>query len=152
MVRTGGALFGDTVIERTEYKKVMQFKSHVASVNSYPAGNTVGYDRTYTLARDSKLANITVGYADGYRRVFTNKGIVLINGHRVPVVGKVSMNTLMVDVTDVPSVRPGDEVVLFGKQGAVETSQTEMEEANGALLADLYTVWGSANPKILVDK
>ncbi len=152
MVRTGGALFGDTVIERTEYKKVMQFKSHVASVNSYPAGNTVGYDRTYTLARDSKLANITVGYSDGYRRVFTNKGIVLINGHRVPVVGKVSMNTLMVDVTDVPSVRPGDEVVLFGKQGAVETSQTEMEEANGALLADLYTVWGSANPKILVDK
>ncbi len=152
MVRTGGALFGDTVIGRTEYQKVMQFKSHVAAVNSYPAGNTVGYDRTYTLARDSKLANITVGYSDGYRRVFTNKGIVLINGHRVPVVGKVSMNTLMVDVTDAPDVKAGDEVVLFGKQGAVETSQTEMEEANGALLADLYTVWGSANPKILVEK
>ena len=60
----------------------MQFKSHVASVNSYPAGNTVGYDRTFTLTRDSKLANITVGYSDGYRRVFTNKGVVLINGQR----------------------------------------------------------------------
>ena len=124
----------------------------MASVNSYPKGNTVGYDRTYTLARDSKLANITVGYSDGYRRAFTNKGIVLINGHRVPVVGKVSMNTLMVDVTDVPTVKSGDEVVLFGKQGNVQTSQAEVEDINGALLADLYTVWGNSNPKVLVDQ
>ncbi|UVJ45768.1 alanine racemase [Pseudomonas sp. LS1212] len=152
MVRTGGALFGDTVVSHTEYQRAMQFKSHVASVNSYPAGNTVGYDRTYTLARDSKLANITVGYSDGYRRVFTNKGVVLINGHRLPVVGKVSMNTLMVDVTDAPDVKSGDEVVLFGKQGAGEISQAEIEEINGALLADLYTVWGNSNPKVLVDK
>ncbi|MDH4612140.1 alanine racemase [Pseudomonas sp. BN102] len=152
MVRTGGALFGDTVPARTEYKRVMQFKSHVASVNSYPAGNSVGYDRTFTLGRDSRLANITVGYSDGYRRVFTNKGHVLIQGHRVPVVGKVSMNTLMVDVTDFPGVKAGDEVVLFGKQGASEIAQSEMEDINGALLADLYTVWGSANPKILVEQ
>ncbi|AJG12956.1 alanine racemase [Pseudomonas shirazica] len=151
MVRTGGALFGDTVPTRTEYQRVMQFKSHVAAVHSYPAGNTVGYDRTFTLARDSRLANITVGYSDGYRRVFTNKGHVLINGHRVPVVGKVSMNTLMVDVTDFPDVKGGNEVVLFGKQAGGEITQAEIEEINGALLADLYTVWGSSNPKILVD-
>ena len=151
MVRTGGALFGDTVPARTEYQRAMQFKSHVAAVHSYPAGNTVGYDRTFTLARDSRLANITVGYSDGYRRVFTNKGHVLINGHRIPVVGKVSMNTLMVDVTDFPDVKGGNEVVLFGKQAGGEITQAEMEEINGALLADLYTVWGSSNPKILVD-
>lgn len=128
----------------------MQFKTHVASVNSYPAGNTVGYDHTFTLTRDSKLANITVGYSDGYHRVFTNKGVVLIEGRRVPVVGKVSMNTLMVDVTDVPEVKAGDEVVLFGKQGGAEVTQAEIEEINGALLADLYTVWGNSNPKIMV--
>lgn len=151
MVRTGGALFGDTVPTRTEYRRAMQFKSRVAAVHSYPAGNAVGYDRTFTLARDSRLANITVGYSDGYRRVFTNKGHVLINGHRVPVVGKVSMNTLMVDVTDFPDVKNGNEVVLFGKQSGGEITQSEMEEINDALLADLYTVWGSANPKILVD-
>jgi alanine racemase len=151
MVRTGGALFGDTVPTHTEYQRAMQFKSHVAAVHSYPAGNTVGYDRTFTLTRDSHLANITVGYSDGYRRVFTNKGHVLINGHRVPVVGKVSMNTLMVDVTDFPDVKGGNEVVLFGKQAGGEITQAEMEEINGALLADLYTVWGSSNPKILVD-
>ncbi|MNH41388.1 Alanine racemase [compost metagenome] len=76
---------------------------------------------------------------------------MLINGHRVPVVGKVSMNTLMVDVTDFPDVKNGNEVVLFGKQAGGEITQGEMEDINGALLADLYTVWGSSNPKILVD-
>jgi alanine racemase len=76
--------------------------------------------------------------------------VVLIDGHRVPVVGKVSMNTLMVDVTDVPEVKAGAEVVLFGKQGAAEVTQAEIEEINGALLADLYTVWGNSNPKVLV--
>ena len=77
---------------------------------------------------------------------------MLINGHRVPVVGKVSMNTLMVDVTDAPDVKSGDEVVLFGQQGKVEISQAEVEDINGALLADLYTVWGNSNPKVLIDK
>lgn len=150
MVRPGGALYGDTVPSYTEYKRVMQFKSYVASVNEYPKGNTVGYDRTFTLSRNSKLANIPAGYSDGYRRVFTNKGFVLIDGRRAPVVGKVSMNTLMVDVTDIPAASSGDEVALFGKQGGSEITQNEVEGINGALLADLYTVWGSSNPKILV--
>ena len=59
------------------------------------------------------------------------------------------MNTTMVDVTDIPGVKPGDEVVLFGKQGNAEITQTEMEDINGALLADLYTVWGNSNPRRL---
>lgn len=150
MVRVGGALYGDTVPSHTEYQRVMQFKSAVASVNAYPAGNTVGYDKTYTLKRDSLLANIPVGYSDGYRRVFTNKAFVLIDGKRAPVVGKVSMNTLMVDVTDIPNVKMEDEVVLFGKQGNEEISQAELEDINGALLADLYTIWGNSNHKVLV--
>lgn len=152
MVRVGSALFGDSVLSHTQYQRVLQFKSHVASVNSYPKGSTVGYDRTYTLSRDSKLANITAGYSDGYPRAFTNKGVVLINGHRVPVVGKVSMNTLMVDVTDAPDVKSGDEVVLFGKQGNAEIAQSEVEDISGTLMADLYTRWGNSNPKVLVGK
>ena len=149
LVRPGGALYGDTIPSFTEYRRVMNFKSRVASVNEYPAGNKVGYDGTYTLSRDSRLANISVGYSDGYRRLFTNKAAVLINGHRAPVVGKVSMNTLMVDVTNIPGVHPGAEVVLFGKQGSEEISQGELEGFNDALLADLYTVWGNSNPKFL---
>ena len=91
-----------------------------------------------------------MGYSDGYRRVFTNKGFVRINGQRVPVVGKVSMNTLMVDITDVPTAKSGDEVVLFGKQGSAQITQAETEDINDALLADLYTVWGNSNPKVIV--
>ena len=148
MVRPGGLLYGDTIPEHTEYQKIMAFKSTVASVNHYRKGTTVGYDRTYTLKRDSYLANLPLGYSDGYRRVFTNKGHVLIRGHKVPVVGKVSMNTTMVDVTDYPDIVAGDEVVLYGKQGNAEISQGEIEDINGALLADLYTVWGNSNPKL----
>lgn len=147
MVRPGGLLYGDSIPERTEYKKTMAFKSRVANINHYPKGSTVGYDRTFTLERDSLLANLPFGYSDGYRRVFTNKGYVLIKGHKVPVVGKVSMNTTMVDVTDFPDILEGDEVVIFGKQGDTQVLQSEIEEINGALLADLYTVWGNSNPK-----
>ncbi|QMT30974.1 alanine racemase [Alysiella filiformis] len=147
-VRVGGLLYGDTIPSRTEYQKVMAFKTSVGSLHNFKAGATVGYDRTFTLKRDSVLANLPVGYSDGYRRVFTNKAFVLIRGHRVPVVGKVSMNTTMVDVTDFPDIQAGDEVVLFGKQGNAEITQAEIEDINGALLADLYTVWGNSNPRV----
>lgn len=149
MVRPGGLLYGDSIPSFTEYKKTMAFKTQVATVNSYLKGSTVGYDQTHTLQRDSRLANLPMGYSDGYRRVFSNKSYVLINGHKVPVVGRVSMNTTMVDVTDFPDIQAGDEVVLFGKQGNAEVLQSDLEEYNGALLADLYTVWGNSNQRKL---
>ena len=148
MVRVGAALYG-YVGPRPAFHHVVAFKTHVASINAYPAGNTVGYDRTFTLKRDALLANLPMGYSDGYRRAFTNKGTVLVRGQRAPVVGKVSMNTTMVDVTDIPGVRIGDEVVLFGRQGDGEITQAEIEQLTGVLLADQYAVWGNSNPKIV---
>ncbi|GKX51508.1 alanine racemase [Budvicia aquatica] len=150
MVRVGGIFYGDTIAS-TEYLRVMTFKSSIAALNHYPKGNTVGYDRTYTLKRDSLLANIPVGYADGYRRVFSNAGHVLIQGQRVPVVGKTSMNTVMVDVTDLKNVSPGDEVVFFGKQGNAEVTATEVEDISGALFTEMSILWGATNQRILVD-
>ena len=147
MVRVGGALYGYGSTPKPPFTHAIAFKTQVASVNAYPAGQTVGYDRTFTLARDSVLANLPVGYADGYRRAFSNKGQVLVGGRRAPVVGRVSMNTTMVDVTDIPGVRVGDEVVLFGAQGADVITQKEVEDVTGVILADQYTVWGYANPK-----
>ncbi|MCY1503593.1 Lysine/arginine racemase [compost metagenome] len=149
MVRPGAALYGYPVGGHEEFQRVMQFKSQVASVNAYPAGSSISYDRTFTLPRDSLIANVPAGYSDGYRRAFSNKASVLINGQRARVIGKVTMNTLMVDVTDIQGVKPGDEVVLYGKQGKDEITQAELEAINGALLADLYTVWGNSNPKVL---
>ncbi|WP_427016028.1 alanine racemase [Pseudarthrobacter sp. P1] len=149
MVRAGATLYGDSSPTHREFKRVMAFKARVASVNEYPAGNTVGYDRAHTLHRASRLASVTVGYADGYRRVLAGKAHVLVRGRRAPVLDKISMNVLVADVTDIDGVAPGDEVVLFGRQGDSEITPRELEDANGALFADLYTVWGNSNPKIL---
>lgn len=147
-VRPGGLLFGDVPKGHEQYRRVMQFKSRVAAVNSFAKNSTVGYNRTHTLQRDSRLANIPVGYSDGYSVSLSNKAQVLIRGQKVPVLGRTSMNTIMVDVTDVAGVTPDDEVVLFGQQGEATITQAEMEEAHGALLADLYTIWGNSNPKM----
>lgn len=149
MVRPGAILFGEPYFERPDFNYIMSFKSRVASVNFYPKGSTVGYDRTYTLTRDSYLANLPFGYSDGYRRAFTNKGHVLINGHKVPVLGKISMNTTMVDVTDYPDIKAGDEVVIFGKQGSAEITQSEIEDITGTLFTEIYANWGNSNPKFV---
>lgn len=149
MVRPGGMLYGYGGTPKPPFVHVASFKSRVASVQAYPAGDTVSYDRTYTLKRDSLLANIPVGYSDGYRRAYSNKGAMLIRGQRAPVVGNVTMNTTMVDVTDIPGVQAGDEVVMFGRQGDEQITQAEVEKITGVILADQYTVWGATNPKIL---
>lgn len=152
MVRPGGLIYGDTIDAKPAYKPIMSFKTKVASVQFYPAGTSVGYDGTHTLMRDSYLANLPFGYSDGYRRAFTNKGVVLIGGMRAPVLGKTSMNTTMVDVTDIIAKQPvniNDEVVIYGAQGNARISQAEIEDINEALLADLYTIWGNSNPRLI---
>jgi len=166
MVRTGGALYGDTV-EGKDYERVATFKSAVASVLHFPAGDTVSYDRTWKLARPSILANIPVGYSDGLRRIFSNgndasnpssHSVVLIHGTKVPLLGRVTMNTFMADVTDLAQpVKIGDEVVLVGRQGGAEITYSEIEASANTnetstktIAADLYTVWGNSLPKILV--
>jgi len=149
MVRPGRVLYGEVGPNYPEFSTFMAFKSRVASVNSYYQDQGVGYDHTHVLKRDSRLANIPVGYSDGYRRVLSNQAAVLINGQRAPIVGTISMNTFMVDVTDIPGVKAGDEVVLFGKQGDAEIPQSELEAMLGVFLAENYTVWSTANPRVL---
>lgn len=132
-------------------KQIMSIKSQVATINPYPKGSNVSYDGTYTLERDSMLANIPMGYYDGYARSFSNQGVVLIRGHRVNVVGKVAKNTFMVDVTDYPDIQAGDEVVLFGKQCSDEITQEEIQKATGTILSETLGYWGSANPHFVKD-
>ncbi|MDO5567032.1 MAG: alanine racemase, partial [Planctomycetia bacterium] len=148
MVRPGSILFG-TLPQDGRFKSIMSFKTRVTSVNSYAKGTQVGYDHTYTLTRDSRLANLPIGFSDGYRRDFSNRGQVLIRGHRVPVVGYTSMNTTMVDVTDYPDIRADDEVVIYGKQGKDEITRAEICEINRSTFHDMCTLWGNSNPKIL---
>ncbi|MGY0506015.1 alanine racemase [Luteimonas sp. e5] len=152
MVRPGGAMYGYSGTPKPPFEHVIAFKTRVATIQAYPAGSTVSYDRTFTLKRDSLLANLSVGYSDGYARAYSNKGSVLIRGQRAPVVGRVTMNSTMVDVTDIPGVQPGDEVVLFGKQGADQITQVEAQEVSGIGLSEQYTAWGVLNPKVIVHR
>ena len=150
MVRPGGVLYGD-LPTNPEYPSIVSFKTRIASLHDLPANSTVGYDSTYTTEKDSVLANLPVGYSDGYPRKMGNKAQVLINGQRAKVVGVTSMNTTMVDVSDIKGVLPGQEVTLFGPQKDEMISISEMEEHADVIFPELYTVWGNANPRYYVE-
>lgn len=159
MVRAGGVLYGDSDPAFTQFSRMMTAKSRVACINTFPADASVSYDRTYKLTRESWLANIPAGYSDGYRRGFSHRNqpepdkgqvYVLIRGRRLPVLGRVTMNTVMVDVTDVKDdIRMDDEVVFYGRQGTEEITQAELEAAASTIGAELYTIFGTSMPKVL---
>ena len=97
----------------------MTLKARVVHVKELEAGRGVGYGWTYVTEKPTKIATVSVGYADGYPRALSNKGRVLIHGQYAPIVGRVCMDQIMVDVTDMEEVNVGDEVVLFGNQGEI---------------------------------
>jgi alanine racemase len=107
--------------------------TRVCHVKRGPAGTPIGYGATFVTSRESVIATMPVGYADGYRRLLTNKGEVLVRGTRVPLVGRVAMDMCMLDVTAAPGVQVGDEIVLFGKGLPVE----EM----ASLIGTITTKW-----------
>ncbi|MCC8378400.1 alanine racemase [Xenorhabdus sp. PB30.3] len=150
MARVGSALYGILQDSHPEFKPLIQVKTRVASVKPYPKGNGVSYDNTHILKRDSILANLPVGFSDGFSTALSNKAYVLINGHRAPVVGRVSMNTVMIDVTDLPEVKSGDEVVILGKQGNEEITQADIQKWSGMHIVELTSIFGETNPKITV--
>jgi alanine racemase len=96
---------------------ILSWKCRVLQVKEVPEGTGISYGHDFVTSRPSHIATISVGYADGYLRCLTNRGQVLIGGNRAPVVGRVTMDMTMVDVTDLPEVKAGDEVVLIGRQG-----------------------------------
>lgn len=149
MVRPGGVLYGD-LPTNPEYPSIVSFKTRIASLHHLPAGKTIGYDSTYTTKEDSILANLPVGYSDGYPRKMGNKADVIINGQRAKVVGVTSMNTTVVDVTDIKGIYQGQEVTLFGKQKSTQISAGEIETNSQLIFPELYTIWGLANPRYYV--
>ena len=111
-VRCGIALFGPGASAPTE--PVMRWRSEIMRLKTLPPNHAVGYGTTFHTKRESRIATIPVGYADGYNRKLSNKGEVIVRGIRAPVVGRVSMDLVTIDVTGVAGAAPGDEVVLLG--------------------------------------
>jgi len=130
LVRPGLMLYGvdpsPTGRERMVLKPALSWKTAVLSVKRVPAGDSVSYGRLYSCNRDTLIAALPVGYADGYRRRLSNQGEVLIRGQRAKIAGVVCMDLTLVDVSEIPGVQPGDEAVLLGRQGAEEISAGEM--------------------------
>ncbi|MGZ3668119.1 MAG: alanine racemase, partial [Ktedonobacterales bacterium] len=121
MVRPGAAIYGlqpsDEVRLPEEFTPGLAFKTQVAQVKDLPPGEGIGYGASFVTERATRIAVLPVGYADGFRRAPATWGEVLVRGHRAPLVGRVSMDQCVIDVTAIPGVRQGDEVVLIGRQG-----------------------------------
>ena len=151
MVRVGISAYGmwpspetrvavEREVERKiELKPVLTWKTMVAQVKDVPAGEYVGYGCTSKMSRDSKIAILPVGYYDGYDRGLSNQAYVLINGKRAPLRGRVCMNMIMVDVTDIPDVKVEDEVVLLGSQGEESISAEQMGDLMGTINYEVTT-------------
>jgi len=141
MVRPGLAFYGVDPYKGASttvaLEPVLTWKSRVVFLKTVPAGFPVSYAKTWTSKRQTRVATLAVGYADGYPRILSNKSHVLIAGCRVPVIGRITMDMIMVDVTNVPSVRVGDEAVLIGKQGRESISAGELA---GAALTNPYEI------------
>lgn len=112
---------------------VMEWKSVISMIKEVHTGETIGYGRTYTVEKEMRIATIPTGYADGYNRGLSNKGYVLIEGKKAPIVGRVCMDQFMVDVTDIPEVRAYDEVVLIGRSGEELLTADDMAQMLGTI-------------------
>jgi alanine racemase len=153
-VRIGIALYGLNASEEMESTferhPVLTLKSHVGRVRTLPAGWSIGYGRSYVCETPRKVALVPVGYGDGYRRWLSNKGMMLIGGTRVPVLGRVSMDQTVVDVSDLPEVQENDEVVLIGKQGDEQISAEEIAATAGTNNYEIVTALLGRMPRIAV--
>ncbi len=138
MVRSGIVTYGlfpsdETPAAALPVEPVMQWVTRVAYVKTLPAGRAIGYGAAHTTTRETVVATLPVGYADGYRRSLSGIGHVLIHGKKAPILGRVCMDQIMVDVTDIPDVQLEDKVILIGRSGSEEITVDDMAAATGTI-------------------
>lgn len=137
MVRPGIMLYGYFPSERVEriidLRPVLTLKSKVTYLKKVPSGTGISYGSTFVTKRESLIATVPAGYADGYSRYLSNCGKVLIGGKKAPVVGTVCMDMIMVDVTENPTVKLGDEVILIGRQGMEKITAQDIATLTGTI-------------------
>lgn len=153
MVRLGGVLYGlggdvlPAEIEKPALKPVLSVSSRIAQLKRVNKGETLGYSRTYTTARDSLIATVPIGYHDGYTRRLSNLGRVIVNGVFAPIVGRVSMDWTIIDVTDVPNVKLDDRVILMGEQDGLKIDAEEIARLTGTISYEITCALGRRVPR-----
>ena len=123
-------------------KPVLTLTARVVQVRTVAPGESVSYNRTFIASRPSRIAVLPIGYADGYSRALSNRGAVLIDGCRAPIVGRVCMDMTMVDVTDIPSVKAGHEAVLIGRQGDLQITAADLATWLGTIPYEVFCAIG----------
>jgi len=148
--RTGIVMLGAAPLDSGggRIEPLLRWRTEIVRLKTLPAGHGVGYGTTFHTARESRIATLPVGYADGYSRLLSNKGEVLVRGKRAPVVGRVSMDLVTIDVTDVPAVALGDEVVLLGKQGDDEIPAEEHAARTGTIAYEVFCRISARVPRV----
>lgn len=130
MVRPGIMLYGfqpsDEMQHSADVKPALCWKARVGRVQKLPAGRLIGYNGTFELQKETMVATVPVGYADGYNRLLSNRGYVICRGKKLPIIGKVCMDQFMIDVSQLPDLKVGDEVILLGEDQGVSITVTEM--------------------------
>jgi alanine racemase len=152
LVRAGIALYGlppdPKVRWPVELVPALSWRTRVSMVKTVPAGSPISYGCTYRTQRTERIATLPVGYADGYSRLLSNRAEVLIHGRRCPVVGRVCMDQTMVRLPDDLEVRPGDEVVLIGKQGTEKISASDLAGLIGTINYEIVCAIGRRVPRL----
>lgn len=154
LARPGLALYGCSPLPgwESQFSGVMNWKARVTLVRTLDAGRTISYGRTYTAPRSLRVATLAVGYADGYPRCLSGAGAeVLVRGRRCPVLGRVTMDQILVDVSACGAVEAGEEAVLLGGQGGVEVSVRELAAKAGTIPWEVFTGVGPRVERFLVD-
>jgi alanine racemase len=135
---------------RLHLRPVLTWKTQVASVHSVPAGAAVGYNGTFVATEPMRLALLAVGYADGLDRKLGNRFSLLLRGERAPLVGRISMDQAVVDVTDIPGVAAGDEVVILGAQGEQTIGAFDHADAAATIPWEVFTRIGERVPRVAI--
>ncbi len=152
MVRAGVVLYGLSPSEdlrgKIDLKPAVELKTVISQIKKMEKGRTVSYGRIFTSDGDRIVATVPIGYADGYSRGFSGKACMLVNGKRAPVIGRVCMDQLMLDVTDINDVREGMEVVVFGEQCGESVSVDELADIVGTINYEIVCLIGKRVTRI----
>ncbi|MBM4299105.1 MAG: alanine racemase, partial [Deltaproteobacteria bacterium] len=155
MVRPGIMLYGaypsPAMAQQVTLKPVLSWHTKIIQLKKVPAATSISYGQTFVTRRESLIATLPVGYADGYQRLLSNRGEALVRGKRAPVAGRVCMDLTMLDVTDIRNVQQGDEVVLLGRQDGAEISADEMATWANTISYEIFTSIGPRVPRIHIN-
>ena len=155
MVRAGISVYGlypsqEVQKGNLDLKPALSLKARVAFVKTVPADTSISYGRTFVTKGETRTATIPVGYADGYSRLLSNKAHVLAHGARVPVIGTVCMDQLIIDISEVPEVRVGDTVTLIGREGEQSVTADELADLIGTINYEIVCMISSRIPRVYV--